>query len=815
MITRNLTKDEKRKILSKIDKPYSIEIERILDLFEIPQEFNEEDLEKVNSEILTYLKNDLSRSLTKKEIEEIVSVIPVLPCPVKKIAIHNNNVIKEKFSKALSYLKFLVKEGTIQEIKDRIYESFLRTVLQPGTSVGSIGGMAVSEKIIQAMLDSIHSGGGKNTKEMSYKQITQLIEISICANQDIAYIVHFKDKNLVTEEIKVIGEMFRGVNVSDFVIRSEILEKVPDEDQRYYKNYNTIISATIGKPVKPKLKFLRLYLDVNKCFLYDIGPEDIIDVIKANTQDDDFDSTIHFISSPISKGFIDIHGDKEYIEYSVTKFSTLGKRLKNCEPVKLEKDVQLDNNIGLSEMSGIFLKVILEDCMSEMKVKGMNGVSDVIPSETINMEKTFSQNYAFSSWDTEKFSSEPYNMKLKDIKRLWNINIDKEFLYFEGITVEKIRNMFQVCGIEIIEDDFDKNHFGVVMMPQKRNEKIYTDEGDVKYKYEFKNGKYYVDEKESKDSSYGPKERVADLRNFEKETLARKILEIKESKNEEFFETLPDFSDIYRGTQYNYAIIEGFRITRDLISNKIIDNRYLFPENTRMVKELFGIEGARFYLTKKYLSIDFVKKVHPYNIQLLIDFQTFAGTLIPIKSRQIYKEGNSVLAEASFEQQSTVFKNASAFGEEDDITSVGSRIITGIPCKNGTGTVEVIYDSFYLSDKSNRIENYDEENKEESKIFNDDVLGPCLSDGHYVLPKNSLDEESVDDAPRLIDRNKKPLLTIKEEVPSPPRTSPPKSLRKKSKRSVTVFKGDRININSLDEIPDAPEFDEDEFIFDI
>ena len=97
-------------------------------------------------------------------------------------------------------------------------------------------------------------------------------------------------------------------------------------------------------------------------------------------------------------------------------------------------------------------------------------------------------------------------------------------------------------------------------------------------------------------------------------------------------------------------------------------------------------------------------------------------------------------------------------------------------------------------------------------MFNDDVLGPCLSAGHYVLPKDDLESESVDDAPRLVDRGKKPLLTIKEEVPSPPRTRGPDSLRK---RKTTVFKGDRININALDEIPDAPEFDEDEFIFDI
>lgn len=820
MTIRNLTKNEKKKLLSKIEKPVSVEIERVLDLIEVPSQISDEDFDQIREMILNHVNSELPRSLTKKEIEEIVSVLPVLPCTVKKIALHNNKTIREKLAKQLSYQKFLVKEGTIDRIKKQIYEIFLRTVLPAGTSVGSIGGMSVSEKIIQAMLDSIHSGGGKNTKEMSYKMITNLIEIGK-PTDIMRYIVHFKDKNLTSEEIKVIGEMFRGVNVSDFVMDTEILQNVPDEDLRYYRNYNTILSATdqkgIVEPDKIKIKFLRINLDINKCFMYDVSPNDIVEVIKANTEDDDFESTIRFVVSPLSRGFIDIHGDQEYMEYSISKFSTLGTRIGECDPIKPDPD-QGDmgdpGDLSLNEMAGIFLKVILEDCLSDMKVKGMNGVTDVIPSDTIHMEKTFSQKYVFSGRETEKFSSEPYNMKLSQIKRLWNINIDKEYLYFEGITIDKVRNMFEVCGIEIIEDDMDNNYFAVVMMPEKRNEKIYNDEGEVEYKYIKVDGKYYMNDKEHPDNKYGPKERVSDLRNFEKETLSRKIVSYRDSKEEEFLESLPEFSPIYRGTSYNYAFIEGEKIRRDLFSNKIIDKRYIFPENTRAVKDLFGIEGARFYLTKKYLSIDFVRSVHPYNINLLIDFQTFAGTLIPIKSRQIYKEGNSILAEASFEQQSTVFKNASAFGDEDDITSVGSRVITGIPCKNGTGIVEVSYDPFYLNDKENKVI-VGEEDEEESKMFNDDVLGPCLSAGTYVLPKDDLEAESVDDPPTLIEQDKKPLLTIKEEVPSPPRTRPPRRLTERERRTTTIFKGDRVNIDALEDIMDEPEFDEDEFIFDI
>ncbi len=800
MSLRNLTKQEKKRILSKIDKPISTEIERVLESVTVPENFREEDVDLVKEKLDSYLLSELPRKLTKREIDNIVSVIPKLPCSVGKIADFNIDIIRNMMRKQLSYQKFLVKKGTIDKIKEIIYEVFLRSSLAAGSSVGSTGGMALSEKITQAMLDAIHSGGGKNQKDSNFKLVTELIEIGK-EKHILKFIVHFKDKNLVPEEIIVLGEMLKGVSVADFVQSTEILDSVPEEDWRYYKNYSLIHNQNID-PAQFKTKFLRLNIDINKCFMYDTMIEELIDIIKMNTEDEDFDQTVICVGSPLKRGFIDIHGTKEYIEYSVTQFSNLGKRIGECSSVKPDPDQPEElSDLDLDEMSGIFLKVILEDCLVDMKVKGMNGVHDVIPSQTIDMEETFMESYVI---DTEKYSDRP----LEEIKRLWNININREHLYFEGVTIEKIRRMFEVCGIEIIEDLFENEGFGVVMMPKKRNEKLYNEEGEVKYKYVLRDGKYYENDEEGKefpDNKYNPARRISDLRQFEKEILSRKIISYRETNEEEFLNTLPEFSDIYRATTYTYAFIEGFKITRDLFSSKIIDKRYLFPENTRAVKDIFGIEGARFYLIKKYLSISFVKKLNPCNVFLLADFQTYSGTLIPIKSRQIYKQGNSVLAEASFEQQSTVFKNASAFGENDDITSVGSRIITGIPCKNGTGSVDLTYDPFYLSNDENKVE--EQVKKEDSKMFNDDVMGPCLNAGHYVLPKESLDAESVD-LPERAD----PVVCSKQKVPTPPRSDAPSSMKKRRSRHSTIFRGDRINIDSLDEIPDEPDFDEDEFL---
>ena len=195
---------------------------------------------------------------------------------------------------------------------------------------------------------------------------------------------------------------------------------------------------------------------------------------------------------------------------------------------------------------------------------------------------------------------------------------------------------------------------------------------------------------------------------------------------------------------------------------------------------------------------------------LLVDLQTSFGTLIPIRSTDIYKRGDSVLSELSFEKQNTIIKNASAFGEEDNTTSVGSRIITGKPCLNGTGSVKLEFDALYLNNPDNKYLLDKNPEGETEALHTDDVLGGCLNSGVYILPRDNVNADRADNPMLLSDRNKKPLVCNKEDLPSPPRTRAPESLRKKPTRSTTITKGERINIDDLEDIPEAPDFLEDD-----
>jgi hypothetical protein len=819
MEERELTLKEKKYILSGLEKGISDDIERVLEIIKVPKKINKNVLDQIKTKIDDLLKEELPRRLTEQEIEEIVSSIPLLPCTIRTISEFNNEQLKQNMRKQLSQQKYLVKEGTIEMIKKMIYMIYMKAVVPAGSSVGSTGGMSVSQQITQAVLDAIHSSGTKTNREANFRLIKKLIEMGK-EPEYLKYTVHFTDKNLVAEEISVIGDMLKGINVDDFLISKNILSEIPKNDILDYKNYGIAYGKNIN-PDNLRNRFMRLVIDINKCFLYNTSIEEIIDVIEKNTEDGDFETTVICIGSSLEKGFIDIHANPDYIEYSVANFSNLGKRIGDCSDIKKEKDEDLleeakvkVGDMELDEMTGIFLKVILGDCLGEMKVKGIAGITDVMVSDTVMMDKTFVQNRVYSERDIERFSEKPYSLDLEEIKRLWNIKVKKDALFFDGISHEKIRKAFEVCGMKIIEDSLEKSQSMIILMPEKRTEKYYDKDGKEKYIYQKRNGIYYdirgeKEEKEVNDQDYKPKILMTNKRSFEKQSLSNLITKYSESEKEDFLSSLPEFSEIYRATSYNYAIIEGKDIVRDLFSNKLIDHQYLFPENARAVRRMFGIESARFYLIRKYLNIGFLKDINPLNVLLLIDFQTSFGTLIPIRSTEIYKKGDSVLAEVSFEKQNTILKNASAFGEEDDTTSVGSRVITGRPCLNGTGSVDVSYDPFYLNNPENKYTEEETENIEE-KIYNDDVLGPCLNSGEYVLPSN-IDAEKADNPMLLSDRNMKPVVCEKQTLPSPPRMNAPKSISSRSTKRTTIFRREKINVEELPDIPDAPEFVEEEF----
>lgn len=816
---RKLKESEIEYIIEGIDKNYVLEIYRSLKNSIFSSKIKKKDLKLIRDNIVKYIKNkNRPRKLTEEELNEIVDVIPVNNLYISTIAEDNNRQIKEKIKQQLAQHIYSITDGTIKEIKDIIYENYLRSLAEPGDSVGVMGAMAYGQPLTQANLDAFHSAGAKNESTESISNIKELFTLSTKREVNET-ITHFKNKNLTREEIKNMIKILKGISIKDIVTRSEIMDYLPEEDNYWYNNYETITDKKLPRYIKnffsgkeeEKVKFLRLHLNITLMYKYDILISDILQVIEKNTESQFFEKTIHYVSSPSYMGIIDIYGDKEYINYSVNKFIQEGTKLENCQTVKIKKTLGEKKILDTEDSTIIFLKVIIEGCLQYMNIRGIPNIKEIRIPDPIPMLLAFNESEVIDSISLEKYSSEPYNIALADFNKIWRIKIKKIYIETIGIPIKKFIDLMKSVNIEILDVDEEEYNL-VVLLPEEREELIYTEEGKIIKRYKKnKDGIYYNNKTNEIDTQlYGPKRLIENILSFERDRIKNSIEENIEKKEKLKF-VLPDYSDVYKYSLYCYANIEGRDIIKNLINHPLIDYRYTYPNNVNEVNELFGIEAARLYLITRYNMNDAIQKINPSHPELLVDFQTATGKLISIKFTGVSKIrlGNSTIASAAFQQGLDIFGKAAAFGKKDKVRGISSCIVTGTTCMNGTGLNRIIEDESYVKDSSNK---FDIQIIEEEKFKSNEIAGNCYSFGDLKLSNETTNDNEKGKIESMFTEgksykieDKNDQLCPKESIPDPPRMKIPDIIIELFDNEIILFDEDEdkdfINIAEIEEIP--------------
>jgi DNA-directed RNA polymerase subunit A" len=154
---------------------------------------------------------------------------------------------------------------------------------------------------------------------------------------------------------------------------------------------------------------------------------------------------------------------------------------------------------------------------------------------------------------------------------------------------------------------------------------------------------------------------------------------------------------------YN-AEINGLVITtlgtdlKNVLGLEFVDYTKTTSNSIPEIFKIFGIEAAR-----KAIVIELSKTLNGYvtfsdkHINLIADFMTHTGKLIPMNSAGVSRQSKSCLAKASYERTMKEFFEACCFGSKDYLGGMGGkggnteRIIVGARANAGTGSFE-IYD---------------------------------------------------------------------------------------------------------------------------
>jgi DNA-directed RNA polymerase I subunit RPA1 len=155
------------------------------------------------------------------------------------------------------------------------------------------------------------------------------------------------------------------------------------------------------------------------------------------------------------------------------------------------------------------------------------------------------------------------------------------------------------------------------------------------------------------------------------------------------------FHVISKRTVFNRTIIDYF-LQAMLQYDKILDLNKLYTNDIHGVAHSYGIEAAAQVIVKEVQNVFKVYgiTVDPRHLSLIADYMTFDGTIKPLNRKGI-ESSASTFQQVSFESALSFLKNAAMQGRMDNIDSPSACLITGHPCKVGTGTFGLINDLSY------------------------------------------------------------------------------------------------------------------------
>jgi len=683
--------------------------EIIRSLAHFSSKIRKEDVEILREKVNRKFKGkNVPRKLSEDQITAIVDFsVPKVPATIDVISTDNNNQIKDFIKAELRERKIVINTDNIEKLKNEIRETYYRSLVSPGDSVGVEVAMSFGQPLTQMNLDTFHSAGTSSDLGSGVKSLNELFNVSENRKKNLTTI-HFKDKNLTREEIHIQGKALKGISIKTLLESSEVTNvdgrKNLGDDSWWYDNYLNMFpieselkeAVFTGENITDEmLENIRKYHTVeNQENGYIAGDGSLVVIfdpliatsasidseledlellnVRSHMKIDHFlrlkfnvtkcynlgismndivsslkDETIIPVASPLSVGVIDLHPNEDYIQESINDFITKGKiEYNSCKKTtgKIKTPVEFDEG-SMSQSKILFLTVIIENCLEEIFIKGIKGINNIIPmSENI-----------IASIKSQKVTDIDILMKHKE-EDLWYVGINYMKLKYSGIPPEKIIGLCRNTNIKIVENNIYENgkfskHPHLVVKSIKDPKNIINGEFDLADKY--------------------VKDQVKNMTKSEIETDYE----------------LPDYPEIYRNASYNYAYAEGEKIVRKLMRHIKLDNKLILPNNPNEINEIFGIESARLYMVREYVNLIETSGsyVTPVNIELLVDYQTVMGFLTPIHAIGASKQGTSSLSAATFHDPVGTFQKAASIGKSDKINSVSSCIMAGKKCMNGSG----------------------------------------------------------------------------------------------------------------------------------
>lgn len=269
-----------------------------------------------------FTKGSQERKLNEIELLYLKSLIEIPYDGIKEV----RDLMNKRFRKIVHfYVKNIkIRECFIPLYISRIYNTWILSLVDPGTAIGPITSDAIGQQATQALLNTFHSAG--SAKSGGPDGIRE--NISISQNRKVLYsVVNFKNKNMKIEDVMKMRSKYINITLNDisisilplmvdvnyhkqlpenFLPRNEKAGRDLFERDIFWWYYRTnFVNIYTGHPRHA----IRIQLDVMKLYEFDLNTTIIANKLSSKTWK--FKDTDEFITvaipSPTYLGIIDVY----------------------------------------------------------------------------------------------------------------------------------------------------------------------------------------------------------------------------------------------------------------------------------------------------------------------------------------------------------------------------------------------------------------------------------------------------------------------------------------------------------------------------
>jgi DNA-directed RNA polymerase subunit A" len=206
--------------------------------------------------------------------------------------------------------------------------------------------------------------------------------------------------------------------------------------------------------------------------------------------------------------------------------------------------------------------------------------------------------------------------------------------------------------------------------------------------------------------------------------------------------------DIYVSRKEYVITTEGSNLFELLLRDDIDENRSYTIEPNEMWS-IYGIEACKFVILQQFMNVltDSGVSINPRHVCLLVNKMIHGGEPYAINIYGVGKEQTGPLSKASFERPMDFFKNASLFGEIDDLRGVSANIMVGQIPNCGTGSVRCYLDEESLMEglkKKGLTQSQESKQLTEAELLKEFEDRICVSEDDKIkINMSDINEDNI------------------------------------------------------------------------